>query len=183
MLVVLALMGIVTGIGFYTANTGRWRSSAAASDVAQQLEMARSRAMFNRHDVVVSFDTTVNALQIHEDRNSDGNFDGGIGETLVVRSLAQTTSGMEFAVPAGLRGLDGNVVTDPVTLPGSPPAVTFDPLARANTGVIYLIPSEDLAKGDPTNMRAISISAATGRLRRWRYDAESGGPGPWRVER
>jgi hypothetical protein len=32
-------------------------------------------------------------------------------------------------------------------------------------------------------MRAISVNEATGRVRRWKYDPQSGGPVPWRLER
>ncbi|MDQ7088521.1 MAG: hypothetical protein Q9Q13_12010 [Acidobacteriota bacterium] len=48
--------------------------------------------------------------------------------------------------------------------------------------MIYLIPTADLDRADPANMRAISINQATGRVRRWRYDPTISNPGPWRLE-
>lgn len=182
MLAVVALIGVVAGIGVYTADTGGWRASAAASELARRLEQARSRAAFEQHDEVISFDTTSQSYTVHDDDNSDGNVDTGIGEDTKLFALSASASGLVYGYPAGTKGLDGNNISASVTFSGSPPAVTFDSLGTAQTGTIYLVPSNDLADGEARNMRAITVNQATGRVRRWRYD-DTKTPGPWRLER
>ena len=87
---------------------------------------------------------------------------------------------MVFGFAAGTDGIDGNPITDAVSF-GSD-EVTFTPLGTAETGVIYMITSQALDNGDPIYMRAITVNTATARLRRWKYDPTSSGPGPWKLE-
>ena len=183
MLAVVAMIGLVAGMGLYIADTASWRVSSAASDLARRLEQSRSKAAFEQHDQVISFDTAAHTFTIHDDDNSDGNVDSAIGEETRVFQLSQSASEVVFGYPTGTKGLDGNNITAAITFAGSPPKVSFNALGVAQSGVVYMVAYEDLQAGDPTKMRAITVNQATGRVRRWRYDTESNGPGPWRLER
>jgi len=183
LLVVLGILGVSTTIGVYVANTSGWRTSAAASDVARHLELARSQAAFNDFEVRIVFDPAGGSFRVHLDRNSDGDLDTNIGETETRYVLSASAEHVLFGCPTGIVGVDGSAVGDPVVLEGDPPVATFRPGGRATAGFIYLIDDRDLERGDPTKMRAITITEATGRVRLWKYDANATGPIPWRLER
>ncbi len=182
LLAALAVLGIVAGIGFYTVHTGGWRSGAVAGQLAQRLQLAATRAVFQQNDFVVTFDLATNTYSIHDDRNSDGTVNTSIGETVTTYDLDSGGTRIVFGIPSGVDGIDGSAPSAAVTFPGSPPRITFTPRGTATTGEIYLVPAEDLDRGLPDRMRAITVSAATARIRRWRYDAQSSSPGPWRLE-
>ncbi len=182
LLAALAVLGIVAGIGFYTVSTGGWRSGAVAGQLAQRLQLAATRAVFQQNDFVVRFDLATNTYSIHDDRNSDGTVNTSIGETVTTYELDSGGTRIVFGIPEGVDGIDGTEPSSAVTFAGSPPRITFTPHGTATTGEIYLVPAEDLARGTPDRMRAISVSAATARIRRWRYDPDGNSPGPWRLE-
>jgi Tfp pilus assembly protein FimT len=182
-LVVLGILGVTTSIGVFVANTSGWRTGAVASDLARRLELVRSQAAFNDHDFRIVFDDVGGLYTVHADRNNDGDVDEAIGEVATNFGLSASAEHIVFGCPAGVIGLDGAVVSDALTFAGSPPAATFRPGGSATPGVVYLIDKQDLARNDPSKMRAISVTEATGRVRRWRYDPDSGGPVPWRLER
>ena len=183
LLVVLGILGVTTSIGVYVANTSGWRTSAVASDVARRLELARSQAAFNDYNFRIVFNEVDGRYAVHADRNSDGDLDESIGETLTESRLSASAEHIVFGCPSGVIGLDGAAVTDPVTFAGSPPAAVFRPGGSSTAGTVYLIDKKDLLLNDPSKMRAISVNEATGRVRRWKYDPDSGGPVPWRLER
>jgi type II secretory pathway pseudopilin PulG len=182
-LVVLGILGVTTSIGVFVANTSGWRTGAVASDVARRLELARSQAAFNDYNFRVVFDDVGGGYSVHADRNSDGDLDEAIGETIREFGLSASAEHIVFGCPPGIIGLDGAAVTEAVTFAGSPPAATFRPGGSSTAGVVYLIDRRDLEFNDPSKMRAISVTGATGRVRRWKYDPASGGPVPWRLER
>ncbi|MDQ7008204.1 MAG: GspH/FimT family pseudopilin [Acidobacteriota bacterium] len=182
MLAVLAIVGLTAAIGVYTIDLAGWRASSAASDVARRIELARSRAVFEQNDYRVIFDTASNSYRVHDDENSNGSIDADISESVTTYHLSTQGAGTVFGYPAGTKGIDGADITAAISFSGSAPVLTFDPLGSANAGVIYLIPTADLDRADPANMRAISINQATGRVRRWRYDPTISNPGPWRLE-
>lgn len=181
LLVVLAILGLSAGIGMVVIDLSRDDASAASARVARELALARSRAIFEGNDIVVSFDTTSSneTFTVHDDINSNGTVDSGIGEGVETKRIGGSRSEVVIAIPANVKGVDGNVLASAVTFPGSPPSVTFSARSRATDGALYLIPTDDLSRGDPKNMRAITISGASGKIRRWRYDPNSEGPGPW----
>ncbi len=183
LLAVLGIMGTAAAVGMYTVNTGSWRASAAASELARQLELARSKAAFEDHAYRVIFDTAAGTYTVHSDRNSNGTVESALGETEVRSPLTRSGSGIVFGFPSGAVGIDGSAITAAVSFSGSPPVITFVPAGSATSGVLYLIPDEDIARGITSHMRAISVNVATGRVRRWKYVAGLANPGPWKLER
>lgn len=185
MLVVIAMLGLIAGIAMVTIDFSRTEAEVAAARLSRDLSLVRSRAIFEGNDFIVTFDVTNSRLTytVHDDMNNNGSVELAIGETVETHDLGETNHNVAIAFVSGLRGVDGAALTEPVTLAGSPPRVTFSARSRANAGAIYLAPEDDLRNGDPRNMRAITISGASGKVQRWRYDPESSGPGPWRLQR
>ena len=177
---VLAVIGVAAGVGFYVASRPDWRCAAAANDVAMQLELARARAVFDRNDYVITFADDGSSFSVLDDKNSDGDWDAGIGETLIRHYPAEAGEGVVFGAPESLTGIGGETIDTPFSFPGTPPTLTFTPLGTGTAGSVYLIAQEDLERGERSHMRAISISRADGRVRGWRYDEKATGPGPWR---
>lgn len=182
LLAVLAIIGLTAGVGAYITSTSRWRGSAAAGEIARRLETARSQAAFNDHNVRVVFDAAAGTIGLHPDRNNDGDVDTGIGERVTLHPLSQAAAHIVFGYPDGVTGLDGAAISAAIEVPGSPPAITFRPTGEALDGVVYLIDDQDLVNLCPAKMRAVSVSAATGRVRVWKYDPTAS-PVPWRLER
>jgi prepilin-type N-terminal cleavage/methylation domain-containing protein len=180
LLAAMGIIGLTLGIAAYTMDRGGWRTDAALSEVTDQLTQARARAVFDQNDFVVTFDTTNQAFRVHDDENSNGTVEAGIGEEIRIFELRQASADVIFGYATGTTGLDGNVINKAVNFPGTPPTITFDPLGRGDGGVIYMITREDLERGKPDNMRAIQVNQATGRIRRWRYDSDRT-PIPWRL--
>ncbi len=183
LLVSMALIGIIAGVGFYTVNTGNWRCSSAAAEIAHRLEYARSRAVLDGHDYVVQFNAANNTFDVIGDKNNDGDYDSAIGETLRTYPVSAAGSGIQFGFVAAIDDIQGNSMATALALAGCPPAVTFSRLGSSTNGTIYVIPTEDSANAYPGHMRAITVTSATGRVRRWEYNAASATPGPWRLER
>ncbi|GAB4222450.1 MAG: hypothetical protein Kow0062_19890 [Acidobacteriota bacterium] len=183
LLVSLAIGGILLGIAYTSLQSAQWRTSSAAAVLVRQLDLARSKAVFEQNDYVVEFVAGGSQITILDDDNSDGSQTTSIGEKLTTIDLASEGRGVRFGFATGTPGLDGSQITKAVTFPGSPPRLTFDALGRAQSGVIYLIPEEDVDRQVPDHMVALSVNAATGRIRRWRYDSRASTPGPWRLER
>ena len=182
LLAALGIIGLTLGLVAFTMDRGGWRTDAALSEVTDQLTQARARAVFDQNDFIVAFDTTNQAFRVHDDENSNGTVEAGIGEEVRIFELRQASPDVIFGFASGTVGIDGNVINAAVTFPGTPPTITFDPLGRGDGGVIYMITREDLKKGKPDNMRAIQVNQATGRIRRWRYDRDRT-PVPWRLSR
>lgn len=179
----LALLALLAGVGLYVINTSSWRDAAAARDFTSRLEYARQQAILDQNNYVVTFDLTNNQYTILDDDNNNGVANPEIGERVTTHLLGASGSGVVFGYPVGARGPDNALISAAVTFAGAPPRVTFTPLGTAADGWVYLTTRDDLLRNAPTNMRAISISAATARIRQWRYKAEAAAPGPWKLER
>lgn len=181
-LAALALLGTLIGMAAYSMSTKNSRSFAAGAEIAQELEMARSRAVLKGSNVVVTFDVSASSLTIIDDLNSDGDLDTAIGETARTVRIGDFGRKVKIGYATTARTLGNVLVSSAVTFPGSPPKLTFTTAGSATEGVLYLIPEEDVTADCPDRMRAITVNAASGRIKRWRYDSVSGGPAPWAPE-
>ena len=181
-LAALGLIGVLLGLGGYMMTTGGTRAFAAAAEVAKQLEFARSRAIYEENDFVVTFQVADGTFTVLDDNNSDGDLDTAVGETVRTFRVAELGREVAFGYADASQSLTGATISAAVTLPGSPPKVTFTPRGTANDGTIYLIPREDVGQSCADRMHAVTVSAATARVRRWRYNAAGSGPAPWRPE-
>ncbi len=190
MMVIVALIGILTAIGFVSMLHYRSiiRVNASARDVAGQFRLARAKAIRDGRSVMVSFPSAVNQYTLGIDADESGTFDTSFPKDRYLQTgivFGYCDDPLIDQVPGHT-----NPVSCPVEINGGCPTG----LARhfhfrhdgtaSFTGVVYLIPSVDLsATGNrPDRMRAVDWESATGRVRVWKRKekAPEGRKGRWR---
>ena len=161
---VLAIFGVMAALAIPRLNTRGFHADAAARSVRGTLQVAQRTAVARQYDVIVSFDVATSAMRVTEDRNTNGNIDGG--ERTSWHTL---DGGPAFVTPrsalAGFSG-DGAIVIPRVRTIGGLPSVIFRRNGAASSELaVYMA---GLA-GDTTSLRAITMEQATGRTRWFRY--------------
>lgn len=176
LLIVIAIIGITAAIAI--PNIISWiptiRVNSAARDLVSEMQLARMKAVSERTDYVITFDTTTNQYSIYDD--NDSNF----STSNVLVKTVNLPSGIQFGYIAGKNpsneDISGSVQFGSTS---SPIRETFIPNGTANLmGSVYLIPTEDIAGSRRDRQRAITV-IQTGRVKLWKYDA-GGSPGPWK---
>ena len=168
----LAIAGIILAIA--APNFSKWKEKHEINGQAQKvyfdLMLARTNAIKNNNNVLVTFDTIGDTYKIHQDTNGNGTEDAG--EALKSVNLENN---IQFAVNSGTVDIDGNNVGSAVSFSGSQ-TVTFD--ARGQTsasGSVFLLHIKDI--GVTSNRaRSISVLKATGGVDYWSYDASVSPP-------
>ena len=173
-MMVLAVLGVIMAIG--APSFSKWKEKHEINGQTQKvyfdLVLARTTAVRNNNNVIVTFNTTDNTYTIHDDTDSDGTQDSG--ESIKNGILENEVS---FAYNSGISDIDGNTVSSAVSFGGSQ-TVTFDSRGQSSaSGSVFLLHPSDIGN---TNDRARSISVlqATGAVDYWVYD-ESVSP-PWK---
>ena len=144
-----------------------------AREVYFDLMLARTTAVTNNNNVIVSFSTSGNhSYTIHDDTNEDGTQDAG--ETVKTISLKDN---IRFGFNTGVSDVDGNTLGSGIVM-GADAQITFDSRGMAGeSGSVYLIPVQDI--GDKSErMRAVSVLQATGQVELFTY-TYGATPGPW----
>jgi len=171
----LAVMGIV--MIFAIPNLNQWIKRNQAESVARQiyfdLQLARSKAIRNHNNAIVTFQNTgTHQYTIHMDTNDDGVQDAGEEVTTVTLK-----DNIVFGVNSGVNDVDGNVLSSGVSM-GDDKKITFNARGSAGeSGSVYVLPSEDLSVKNDL-MRAVSVVQATGAVEYWKYSSGAS-PGPW----
>lgn len=168
MVVVLAILGLFLTIAIpRLATTSRTRVRQSAQQLAQDLELARTRALSTRSAVRVVFDAVGRSYRPYLDFNRDSVFAQDQAENDSLRAFSSRTllTGVQFARPGGVPDLPILPGPGGITLPSS--RVDFDSRGLTtpfgSKGVLYL--------SDPSNaaaVAAVSITAASG-IRAWIY--------------
>jgi len=190
-MVVVAIVGIVSGLGIYNllSMLPQIRANSAARQVSSDMQWARLKSVSENNDVIITFyspdGTGAYRYEILDDDNNNGSTDSGealfTGDkyTLPVTiRFGRATSGIERTTCGGEIGSSG------IHFTGN--KITFQPSGRPNkNGSVYIIPiKEDENNEKKTiNWRAISVTT-NGRIKTWIYDASvencASGLGPWR---
>lgn len=150
MLIVVVLIGIVTGMAASRLDWGRYKADAASRGILAELTVAQRLAVSLQADVRVT-QPTATRLAIHEDADNDGVED--TGERI-----------RRVAVEDGFQLVRGGA-TD-VPSPADPTRLTAVVFRRdgsaSRSGTFYL----SALAGDATcrRCRAVSVTRATGRL-------------------
>ncbi len=175
MLGVLAVAGIV--MIFAIPNMNQWIKRNKAEAVARQiyfdLQLARSKAIRNHNNAIVTFQNTgTHQYTIHIDTNDDGVQDAGEDVTTVTLK-----DNIVFGVNSGVQDVDGNALSSGISM-GGDKQITFNSRGSAGeSGSVYVLPSEDLSVKNDL-MRAVSVVQATGAVEYWKYSSGAS-PGPW----
>ncbi len=175
MLGTLAIMGIV--MIFAIPNMNQWIERSRAEAVARQiyfdLQLARSKAVRNHNNVIVSFQNTgTHQYTVHVDTNEDGTQDGG--EEITTVTLKDN---IVFGINTGISDIDGNALTSGISM-GGDKKITFNARGSAGeSGSVYVLPSADVSVKNDLS-RAVSVIQATGAVEYWKYSSGAS-PGPW----
>ncbi|MEO8031138.1 MAG: GspH/FimT family pseudopilin [Gemmatimonadota bacterium] len=168
MVVVIAMMGILLAIAIpRLAKTAKTRVGQSAQQLAQDLELARTRALTTRSAVRVTFDAVAKTYRPYLDFNRDSVFAQSQAENDSARAFSFRTlqTGVSFARAGGIPDLPILPGAGAITLTSS--RVDFDSRGLTtpfgSKGVIYLNESSD-----PTAVAAVSVTAASG-IRVWIY--------------
>jgi prepilin-type N-terminal cleavage/methylation domain-containing protein len=176
MLGVLAILGIV--MIFAIPNMNQWiersRSEAVARQIYFDLQLARSKAVRNHNNVIVSFQNSgTHQYTIHVDTNEDGAQDAGEEVTTVTLK-----DNIVFGINTGISDIDGNALTSSISM-GGDKKITFNARGSAGeSGSVYVLPSADLISVKNDLSRAVSVIQATGAVEYWKYSSGAS-PGPW----
>ena len=177
LLTVTAIIGITAAIAI--PNIISWiptiRVNSAARDLVSEMQLARMKAVSERNDYVITFDTSTNQYSVYDDGDNDFSTAGAEASELVKTvDVDADYSGIQFGYVAGETGTSGTAISASVTFSGL--NETFEPNGTANKmGTIYLIPTEDIAGSRRDRQRAITV-IQTGRIKLWKYDAGSNPP-------
>ena len=176
LLIVVAIIAVTAAIAI--PNIISWiptmRVNSAARDIVSEMQLARMKAVSERNNYVITFDTSTNQYSIYDDGDNDG---AEASELVKTVDVDTDYSGIQFGYVAGETGTGGTAISNSVTFSSS--NETFKPNGTANKmGTVYLIPTEDIAGSRRDRQRAITV-ILTGRIKLWKYDA-GGSPGPWK---
>ena len=168
MVVVLAILGLFLTIAIPRMTTSaKTRVRQSAQQLAQDLELTRTRALTSRSAVRVTFDPASRSYRPYLDFNRDSVFAQSQAENDSLRAFARHTlaAGVQFSRPGGVPDLPMLPGAGSITLVSN--RIDFD--ARGLTtpfgskGVLYLSDPSDA-----TAIGAVSITAASG-IRAWIY--------------
>ncbi|MFA4910265.1 MAG: GspH/FimT family pseudopilin [Desulfobacteria bacterium] len=173
LLIVVAIIGITAAVAspYIIDWIPTMRVNSAARDLVSEMQLARMKAVSERNDYVITFDTTTNQYSIYDD--NDSNF----STSNVLVKTVNLPSGIQFGYIAG-KDPSNEDITGSVQFgaTSSPIRETFIPNGTANLmGSVYLIPTEDIAGSRRDRQRAITV-IQTGRVKLWKYDSSSNPP-------
>jgi len=170
LMVVIAIIGILTAIGFISILHYRTviRVNTSARDLAGHVRLARAQAIRNDSSVVVKFFETTNRYILGLDQNEDGVPEGPTNTYYL-------EPGIRFGFFPTINNIPGHrfPVTCAVDINNCASDQTFfrhDGSSRYS-GAIYLIPSIDLSTtgNRDDRMRAVDWESQTGRIRVWKW--------------
>lgn len=161
MIIVVAIAGIISAIAVPAIlNTlHKARIERAAEQILWDMQYSRTAAIRNRIDCKVEFGTggTYTAkLQTNPTQK------------ILDVNIKERYPGIEF----NCKDKNGNIIADPVD------DVTFTRTRTANTGSIFIMPSEDISANRTDRMRRITVSN-TGRIRIKKYVSGACDTGTW----
>lgn len=175
--IVMVILGVISGMTIPKLNLGQYRADAAAQQVRSVLQISQRTSLTRQYDVIVSVDTLQGGLRIAEDVNNNGAIE--VSEWKFWRPLGQ---GNKFAVPP--QGITGSTVTSSVvgsqlkTVDNFPSIIFHRDGSTSSNGEIYVASTE---KGR-TDMRVITLIRATGKTELFRL-AGTGSGAKWQVVR
>ena len=167
-MVVMVIMAVLAAIAIpsYTSRLPASRANGAARALLTDLQLARMQASSENNNYVVTFSTANNSYSIYNDVNNNfASVGPEVSEIVKTVVLADSFSGIRFGHVSSTDP-DGGSITAAVTFPGTPPSVTFMPAGLAQSGYVFIKPSEDTTRTD--RQRAVGVRP-TGRVRLYTY--------------
>lgn len=161
LVMVLVIIGLLTGIAIPKINSMSYRTDAGMRIVRSTLQQAHRLAIVRQHDVLFSLDEKTGRIRVVEDLNNNGAVDGG--ERVIWRSLEE---GIQFATPpAGVNGGSVSAFEGTNLKDLDYPTLTFRRNGAASSEAEIYIGSQ---RNENTDFRAVVLTQATGRTEGFR---------------
>ena len=160
--VVLAVVAVLVGIVAPRVDLARYEVDASARLIEGVLQQAQRTAVQRQHDVLVSFDTSLNLIRTTYDANNNRVLDPGER-----RSSAGLTDGTRFAAPPfGLGGGQVPAINGQSLISNDGyPTVIFRRNGAASSNLEVYLGSTDRPAA---HLRAVGVVQSTGRAQLYR---------------
>jgi prepilin-type N-terminal cleavage/methylation domain-containing protein len=163
---IIALTAAVAIPGFISLLPAS-RANGAARTLFVDLQLARMQSISENNNYVVTFSTADNSYSIYNDADNDF-ATAGIDTSELVKSVTLTDNftGIQLGYVSSTNP-DGASITGAVSFPGTPPSVTFMPEGLAQSGYVFIKPTEDSSRTD--RQRAIGVRPS-GRIKLYTHN-------------
>src|SRR3569833_628841 len=121
-LIVVTMIGIMTGIDLWRVDIARYQVNGDIQSIGTTLIASQREAIAKQHNVIVVFDSPGNRVRVVWDANNNGTFDAGEHSRIVF--LGDRVLFGKVTAPAMPMGAAAGNFTDTETSTGLP-AVTF----------------------------------------------------------
>lgn len=169
MLIVITMIGIMTGIALWRVDIARYQVNGDIQAIGTTLIAAQREAIAKQHNVIVVFDSANNRVRVVWDANNSGAFDADEHSRLVFLG-DRVRFGMGTA-PAMAWGASAIGFTQTESASGLPAVTFYRNGSASEANGAYLTSMR--AIGDPkyvNDIRAMRVERATGRAEWWHFD-------------
>jgi prepilin-type N-terminal cleavage/methylation domain-containing protein len=169
MLIVITMIGIMTGIALWRVDIARYQVNGDIQSIGTTLIASQREAIAKQHNVIVAFDTAGNRVRVIWDTNNNGQYDDG-EHTRMVFLGDRVRFGLGTA-PQMPIGPDAINFTDTETSSGLPCVTFYRNGSASEAGGAYITSLRSI--GDPkyvSDNRAMRVERATGRAEWWHFD-------------
>jgi prepilin-type N-terminal cleavage/methylation domain-containing protein len=167
MLIVVSVMGILAGLALPKFRSAGFDADAGMRTVQSALQQAQRAAILRQTDVMISFDTAGRRVRIVYDVNNNHQLDAG--EEVHWKPLEP---GDRFVLPpAGVQMTAiASVVGSALATRDNYPTVYYHRDGAVSSEFELYVTSH---RADKTDMRAIHVRQATGRVQLYRYNGST----------
>jgi prepilin-type N-terminal cleavage/methylation domain-containing protein len=169
MLIVITMIGIMTGIALWRVDIARYQVNGDIQSIGTTLIASQREAIAKQHNVIVVFDTAGNRVRVIWDANNNGQYDDGEHTRMVfLGDRVRFGLGTAPQMPIGPEAVN---FTDTETSSGLPCVTFYRNGSASEAGGAYITSLRSI--GDPkyvSDNRAMRVERATGRAEWWHYD-------------
>jgi prepilin-type N-terminal cleavage/methylation domain-containing protein len=169
MLIVVTMIGIMTGIALWRVDIARYQVNGDIQSIGTTLIASQREAIAKQHNVIVVFDTAGKRVRVVWDANNNGAFDANEHSRIVfLGDRVRFGLGTAPAMPMGAQAVN---FTDTETSSGLPSLTFYRNGSASEAGGAYITSLRSI--GDPkyvNDNRAMRVERATGRAEWWHYD-------------
>lgn len=173
--IIMMMIVITFGLPRYFNWLQESKIGVATSQMLEDLLLARSTAIKNRHRVIVTFNAVASGYTVHEDVNGNGTLDSE-------EPTRETTleNGVQYGTNSKLKVTDvwghNTLGKNPIALIDGGHRIVFNTQGQANTsGAIYLVPVDE-AEIRNDYLRAVRIIRTTGSIHVMKFTANASPP-------
>lgn len=177
LLITIALMGTLTAIAIPSLLSVRpaWNANSAAKSIMWDMQLAKVKAVSKDTKYRIRFGyPSANEYSIQEKGTADKTAPWSAASDPIIKTVS-LPSGIQFGIVGGVSGPEGTEVDTVDGIKFDDNAVTFLNTGSANTGTVYLIPTEDLGGIRRDRIRAVRVRyGITANVKAYKY-----GGGAW----